>query len=354
MSRLFTLIWAIVCGSFAGDMGVPLPWLLGPMFGVGFLSFAGLADPQPQFTKRFGQLMIGLALGLYFTGAVISQVGHMAGWIFLAAVFSVGVSILFAKIFQKLSGAGGLTSIYASAIGASSDMAYQAQAAGADGATVATAHAVRVLLVVTIISFLAAHLGQEATYTFWQAQQQVAMIGLVPLGVLIGLAVAAAWLMGMIAKSTGGLARLAVPNPWVLMPLAVAAVYAALGNETRMPDTLVAAGSLFIGWGLGQYMTREFFKSSPYVLRAALIMTIGMLGLGLLFAWALSLFSGLPLVSAIVATSPGGIAEMAITAKVLGLGAPMVTAFHLVRLVLVLVVVKKMAHVLIARGWLNE
>jgi len=42
-------------------------------------------------------------------------------------------------------------------------------------------------------------------------------------------------------------------------------------------------------------------------------------------------------VTLMLATSPGGITEMAITAKVLQLGAPVVTAFQVCRLVAVLV-----------------
>jgi uncharacterized membrane protein AbrB (regulator of aidB expression) len=41
----------------------------------------------------------------------------------------------------------------------------------------------------------------------------------------------------------------------------------------------------------------------------------------------------------ILGTSPGGIAEMAITAKVLDLGAPIVTAFQVCRLIAVLLIV---------------
>jgi hypothetical protein len=41
----------------------------------------------------------------------------------------------------------------------------------------------------------------------------------------------------------------------------------------------------------------------------------------------------------ILGTSPGGIAEMAITAKVLELGAPVVTAFQVCRLMAVLLIV---------------
>jgi uncharacterized membrane protein AbrB (regulator of aidB expression) len=43
------------------------------------------------------------------------------------------------------------------------------------------------------------------------------------------------------------------------------------------------------------------------------------------------------LATMVLGTSPGGIAEMAITAKVLQLGVPVVTAFQVCRLVAVLV-----------------
>ena len=48
----------------------------------------------------------------------------------------------------------------------------------------------------------------------------------------------------------------------------------------------------------------------------------------------------------ILGTSPGGIAEMSITAKVLQLGVPVVTAFQVCRLVAVLLLVGPMY------GWL--
>jgi uncharacterized membrane protein AbrB (regulator of aidB expression) len=50
------------------------------------------------------------------------------------------------------------------------------------------------------------------------------------------------------------------------------------------------------------------------------------------FAWLLAGASGLHPISVMLGTSPGGITEMAITAKVLQLGVPVVTAFHVTRM----------------------
>jgi uncharacterized membrane protein AbrB (regulator of aidB expression) len=67
-----------------------------------------------------------------------------------------------------------------------------------------------------------------------------------------------------------------------------------------------------------------------------------MVGVCAAFAWALAWATGLHPATLILGTSPGGIAEMAITAKVLQLGVPVVTAFQVCRLVAVLVLVEPM------------
>ena len=59
-------------------------------------------------------------------------------------------------------------------------------------------------------------------------------------------------------------------------------------------------------------------------------------------AWLLARATGLHPATMLLSTSPGGIAEMAITAKVLQLGVPVVTAFQVCRLVAVLLLVGPM------------
>jgi len=61
-----------------------------------------------------------------------------------------------------------------------------------------------------------------------------------------------------------------------------------------------------------------------------------MLAMALASLFALFLAWGMPAhpATTVLAMAPGGIAEMSITAKVLQLGVPVVTAFHVTRLVL--------------------
>jgi uncharacterized protein len=263
----------------------------------------------------------------------------------LGCAFSLGLTILFARFFQRFAKVDAMTATYACAIGAASDMAVQAQRMGADGASVATSHAVRVMIVVTIIPLIAA--GWEVVTALNPVNAAGGLrandISALPLAVIV---LISATIALFISKTR-------MPNPWVLVPLFTAATYAAIGNDTRLPDLIVNAGSILIGWNLGQYMNRDFFKSSPRVLGAAALMTLGMLVLSLGFAFVIEWALGVPLISAIVATSPGGIAEMAITAKVLGLGAPIVTAFHLTRMVAVILLIKAAGDWMTRLRWIS-
>jgi uncharacterized membrane protein AbrB (regulator of aidB expression) len=75
-----------------------------------------------------------------------------------------------------------------------------------------------------------------------------------------------------------------------------------------------------------------------------LLMMLLSLGFGLLLAQT----TGLHPATMILGTTPGGIAEMAITAKVLQLGVPVVTALQVCRLVAVLMLVSPIFR------WLNR
>jgi membrane AbrB-like protein len=119
------------------------------------------------------------------------------------------------------------------------------------------------------------------------------------------------------------------------MGLTLAAV-----DLSALPNGLTNAAQLVIGTSLGVRFQREFLHAAPRWLLDAALGTVGMIVLCAAFAFALSWGTHLHPATLILGTSPGGIAEMAITAKVLQLGVPVVTAFQVCRLVAVLVLVE--------------
>jgi membrane AbrB-like protein len=121
---------------------------------------------------------------------------------------------------------------------------------------------------------------------------------------------------------------------------------------SAVPTVLSNAAQLFIGVSLGVRFRKEFLHTAPRWLVSVGMGTAGMLLVSALFGWGMALLVGQHPATLILGTSPGGITEMAITAKVLQLGVPVVTAFQVCRLVAVLILVAPLFDWLERKGHL--
>ena len=332
---LLTLAIAAAAGWLFMRLRSPLPWMLGPLLVSAALSIVGLPLTASRRLRNGGQWVIGTVLGLYFTPEVAAQVARLAPWTLLGALWALGLGHLFYRWLRwSMARAPGAavdagTAYFASVIGGASEMAAFAERLGARVDLVAAAHSLRVLLVVVTIPF---------TYQFAQvhgtdaaaAAAAASGVGVQPLGLaLLALATAA---------GSGLMLWLRQPNPWVLGSLAAALALTASGHSlSALPFGLSQAAQLVIGVSLGTRFTPQFLHTAPRWLGAVALGTLGMILASAAFAWAMAQAAGLNPASVLLGNSPGGIAEMCITAKVLELGVPLVTAFHIVRYVIVLV-----------------
>jgi uncharacterized protein len=331
---------ALAGGALAQAFGMPLAWVMGAMLSVAALSLLTGKEPsQPAGLRRAAQGCIGLALGLLLTPEVLREISAAGHLVAVGACTALLLSVLAAPVMQRLSGVDGPTAIYAVALGASAEMAMQARRAGADGAAVASAHALRILLVTTSATALAWVLGHPV------AAVSAPAAGLAP-----------ATLLGLM--TTGGLVawclqRLHTPNPWLLGPLIVGGVFATQTGAARLPAEVLIAAQVVIGWALGQHLTRDFFRRAPRWLACSALVTLGILALCMAVAGAMAGLSGMPLMAAFIAMAPGGMAEMGVIAKAFGLAAPTVTAFHLARIVLTVFLTRRLAQWMLDSGWVR-
>lgn len=307
----------------------PLPWMIGPLFGVALLRLAGRDLRCPVPVREAGQWAIGSALGLYFTAPVLAALLGYAGWIALAVLFALLLGLLCAWLLHTLSGTDRGTAFFAMAIGGASEMAVQSERHGAVVERVAAAHSLRMMLVVAVIPYAVRYwsghglgIGHDL---YVPGALDVHYGGLLLLVLLTGAAATV-------------LKRLDVPNAWVIGPLLMALLLTGCGiNLSRLPEWMIRLGQLFIGIALGSRFTPGFLHAAPRYLASVAACSLLALVLAAAFGLGLAQWAGLHAGTAILATSPGGIAEMSLTAKALHLGVPVVTAFHVSRmLVLVL------------------
>ncbi|MEY2777163.1 MAG: hypothetical protein RLY30_1261 [Pseudomonadota bacterium] len=343
---LTTACVAVAGGGLFHWIGTPIPWLLGSLAAVSALSISNRASRLSPWGLTVGQVSIGAALGLYFTPVVIAALGELLGWMVLTGLVTCLMSMLGAVFLQRLTHLDGRTCFFGAAIGAASDMAVQAARDGARADLVAMSHTVRVSLVVTIVPLIATLLV-GATTAPQSITPSIDSVRLLPWRDML-------WLT-MLAGVAGFLAKKSrVPNPWVMGPLAVTIGVAAFIPEARLQPSVVAGAQVLIGWSLGQRFSRDMFRESPRFLLAAALLTALLLLAGAGLAWLVHWAAGLSYASSFVATAPGGIAEMAITAKVLALDPPTVTAFQAVRLIFIVLGVRLLLRITIGMGWLRE
>jgi membrane AbrB-like protein len=144
-------------------------------------------------------------------------------------------------------------------------------------------------------------------------------------------------LMG--ASFVGGLAlnRFALPNSWFLGSLLVMSALGAMSLiPGRVPEPIMVVAQVTIGLSIGTQYKHEFLTRLFRLLLASLVtVPFALLMLGLL-AGLYALLLGYPVTTLVLALAPAGIAEMALTGKVLGLDAALITGFQIVRIIMTL------------------
>jgi membrane AbrB-like protein len=322
---LLGLIVALIGAEFAVYLKIPLPWMLGPLLSVASVRLLAGPVESSMILRHIGQWGIGVSLGLYFTPFVLSVIFDNIYPIILGMFFALLLGCIGTYIIFKLAKVDIKTAWFSAAIGGASEMTSLSERYGGRSDLVASAHSVRILAVVMVVPFIFQALGVHGNDAMVPGPKIINNLGLLYL---------------ILATAFGGLLAVFIrmPNAWVLGPMGISMLLTMSGIEwTALPDFVSKTGQLFIGLSLGDKFRPSFFKAAPRFLFAVLVFTVLAIFLAFLLALLIENQTTVPLPTLMLGLTPGGIAEMAITAKVLKLGVPLVTSFQITRMVLVVV-----------------
>ena len=321
---VLTLLLALAAALLCVALRVPLPWMIGPLLATALCGVLGAPLAASGRLRNVGLWMIGVALGLYFTPQVVAVLLQLAPAVAAGVAWALLMGYGFYRWLLHMNGGDRATAFFAAAIGGASEMALLAERHHGQVDRVAAAHSLRVLLVVVLIPVGLQMAGVHGADATLPVVQDVRPAGLAVLLLASAAGMALLW-------------RLGTPNPWVLGALASTMLITASGAElSALPRWASNAGQLFIGVALGTRFTPGFARAAPRWMGTVALGTLAMIAVSAAFAWLLARAAGLHPATVLLGTSPGGIAEMCITAKVLQLGVPVVTAFHVLRYVAVL------------------
>jgi membrane AbrB-like protein len=312
-----------VCGYFASVWNAPLAWVLGPMVPTAVASMLGIKVIAPRRGRKVGQLMVGVTIGLSLTTAAVGLILTWFPLMLLTALISMLVTGLLCVPFSRASRVDVPTAFFSLTPGGLAEMAMTGAKEGAQSDVVAMTQTVRVALLVCILPWLLKNYGIDGGI-----HHEAGRLALPPSALVLVFACAA--LIALLFRSTGA------GNPWMIGGLTGGGTLAAFGLvDGHIPYPLFALGQFLIGIAIGSGFKRDYLVKLPLVCAMAVIFIVAMTLLLFFYAVSMHLVTGMDLSSAALAVSPGGLAEMALTAQLLHLNVGLVTVFHVVRSFLV-------------------
>ncbi len=302
-------------------LGVPLPWMIGPLVISAIAYISGVITvPVPVRTRPFGQMTIAAQVGLAFTPAALAALLSLAPLLVGAAVVTALLAGVVAVLTARMADMPLAQAFLATVPTSPVEAAIMAEKLDCDPTPIVLSQTMRIAAVVILVP-----LSLYAVDGWPDRSGQVSDGTFDPIGngFLALLAICGALLFKTLRLS----------NPYFLGPLAFSAAASAAGLQpTAFPPLILSAAQIVLGTWLGSMFRRDLLLRGGRLLFTSAISALLLLGIVSAFAVGLAAVSGLDWEVLVLGLAPGGVTEMALTAKFLDVDLALVTAFQLTRI----------------------
>ena len=305
---------ATLAGLLFDLIGFPLPWLVGAIFFAAIATNLGLDVRVPLITRPIGQVLIAGSVGLAFTPKAISLILANIVPMMALAVLTVGAGFLAAAVLVRLAHADVMTASLAMVPIGPVESANLAIRYGLNPGPVVFAQSTRIVLIIVIIPpIILAFTGSSGDLAAALSATPITLSGSL---LLFGLAL----ISGVLTR------YFKIANPFFLGPL-VASAAAAIGGlpVTPFPFEVIAGAQVLLGVWLGGMFDRDLMAKAGRYVPATLIATLLLMALCAVLGLSVTAVTDLPWTTMALASAPGSVTEMALTAKMLGEGVALVT-----------------------------
>ncbi|GAE25220.1 putative ammonia monooxygenase [Halalkalibacter wakoensis JCM 9140] len=330
MRIIETAIVGFIGGFLFAFLNIPLPWVLGPLTFV--MLWQGLSKRQaywPDFVKNCGLVILGIYFGMYFTLQTFST---MSPYFFLFLLLTLGLiaaSIIIGTLITKWINVDKITSVFGVIPGGLTEMVIASEALHAKSSLVVIFQTVRLVTVLFVV---------PTTIIFYFSQSSSALISVVETPAFSFAGWSYLWLILPIIA--GILVRDLLPAGIVIGPLIITTILNISFIEIpTVPPPFLIAAQIAVGIGLGKNISFRDLKMGGKYSLVYFGVSIGLILISFLFGMVLANLTSLDLATAMLSLAPGGLIEMVLTASIVGADPAIVSAFQLVRIILIIVFV---------------
>lgn len=334
--------WALItasgyaAGLAASALRLPAPYLLAALILGVVLALSGAVPGRiPGPVNRYSQALVGALMGSYLTPAALMTAASLALPLTAVTLATVVLSLVVARGLARAGGISRPSALLGMVPGGSAAIVTCADELKADSRLVAFTQYFRVALVATTAPLIAHWLASSAGSAGGGSG------GSPRLWPLVAGPQQAAGLLALAAVCVAGVwagRRLRLPTPALIGPMlvALAAMMTGLVPGFAPSGALQNLVFVLVGLDVGVRFTRETLRQMRRLLLAILAAVAAVyLGCAVL-AWAFAAATGMPVIDAYLATTPGGINAVLATAVSSHAGVALVSTVQSLRLLLVL------------------
>lgn len=324
--QLMTVLLALIGAVAFIALGLPLPWLLGPMLICLAAALMGAPLEGLGLITTVMRTVLGVAVGASITPQVVYQLPDIAASLGIAVIFTGVIAAVGYPFFRRVFGFDHATAWYSAMPGGLQDMLVFGEEAGGNVRALSLIHATRVLVIVTVAPLI--------MQLYWQ----------VDLTRPPGISIMQSDPVQLVIMIVAGIAgwkiaeRVGLFGASILGPMILTMILSLTGIVTqRPPAEFIQAAQFVLGIAVGAKYAGITGKELRTYVTAGVVYSLILACLTLIFFEIVVQLGLAPGLDALLAFLPGGQAEMVVIAIIVGADLPYVISHHLLRIVLVIV-----------------
>ena len=321
---MLSIFLAVFGGFVAHNIGIPLPWMLGPLFIIGLFCALKVEIKLPKKPLPLVRALLGCVIGSNFTNEIFININQIGKSLFLLPFFVVLMILSTYFVLKIIMNYDKKTSLIGSMPGGLNEMVLLVSEIGGNERIVTLLNTTRIIMVVTIVSILT-HLFTEdfvnetsETLYFSHLDDLLYIFTISIIGLFIG-------------------KILSIPGYSIIGPMLLSSFLHAFDFVNVTPNILlIIVIQIYLGSNLGLYFKGINLQEFLGPIKAGVLSTlISFIPLSL-FLYFLN-FLGFDLLSLILSYAPGGQAEMCILTLSIGGDIVFVSIHHVFRVFFVII-----------------
>ena len=332
LQNLYQMIFALgigVCGSLVFIfLNLPLPWLLGAIFTSSIaMRFDKLPIKSPKPFSTPARVLIGLTIGSAFTPEILAFIDVYLYSLFLVIPFTILTIIAGMYYYHRYQGFDKKTAYLSSMPGGVIEMVIIGEEIKANISKITLVQSSRLFFIVVTLPFIIQYIFKVDISGNKLITTSISNIDIQELAILIVLG----FIAGSIAKN------IKLSAAYLIGPMLISILVHSTGMiTTTVPDEFLKFVQVVFGTIIGFTFRGVELKTIVKTLVATLGHFIILALISSIFI-SIAYFSfGFPIISTILAFSPGGQAELNLIAILVGANVPYITLHHIVRLFIVM------------------